>query len=1464
MSKEIAQTVGGKKLGLLLGVLALIAVSMGLWQAQGAKADVGATTVAWTASPTGSVAAGATVTYTATVAHTLGANTGTLVIALPTGVTLASSSCATTATGGTASSSNTATCSIGGTVTTAGTVTFTVLATVNNVANNTAVGTATATATQGTSTGSATTATGFTVANTSPTGGTTVVGVNGTVSFTLPAGITYCSDVAGATPRTRVAGDIVITNGTLVSATDSDTNEANPDTLTVVATPTGTANVTVAVSTHAATSTVTTDCVSNTATLVVVTPLLRHMGGPTNQTVVTVQDVYNNVRGSRHVVCATDGTNGVVIPLTQATQVNVQSGGYYKVPGDQSPSFSDPQFFTQTVGASTATCFSWVSTGAGDQELSVTYPNVNGGIVTVDFGGVNANASLIKEWNVLETSTVGGATLVNGGGTNNVTYSKSIGLTLNPSTGAHTFTPVVLTDKFGGTHTTRNGGQTIAGVAAPDFTSLARVPWTVTLAGCGLLNGNAAAAFVANPALISGTTYSNANGTVGGTPSVTFSPGTVGSTDCAVGSQAVITFTGQEPGPIGSAPGNIVTQTVTINFTQVIPIKQVLLAWAGQRVLIEHDWRLPNAENADGSPRGSCPFESGTGIIYAKSAEGPGNFVQALGATISQGGNFVGYQPDAIVVLLSGTNQLGDAPTNPQGSCISRAMYESEDQGEVDIEAFVNSTAPADLGASKIAFVIYYMKLNQVTLSAVSQVSKPTHNSTNSDWNPGNPWDASKDASAAVDWNVSKDLLIRGRITGWFLNSNPSGRARDASDPQNVLPADRWVMPDDWVNIAGGSRLAQTFRPSYDLMFAPNNAVGISLATPSGYTATLTANSIQIATLATGSGKGTTTSPLVLTSAANLSVGNVIIVGGTYASVCSISGNTITVSIFSTAFLNVLPTSCPTTAVPFSTAPAVGTPVYLVIMTGNNSPFVGPYSLVDEPGFSGVDGIFGAALNNGGNGVSNVPLFRDTTQGDGVVDMWDAPMPSTEASVMLRGTGFIKQVYKEDVYYIGTANSSAQVYPNPYYYSNIPEYPYLAPVATGGGYSWDSWGGDGPNVTGCPTSTYNPCSGGMGPYHFWQAVSVGVSGFGSDSTVSAAQATELANIRLAYGDPTIARDLVVFSDNHGEFMVIANGDFKTDLTACSTNVLGGGKQCKTGDKVGTATITAAADYPDFIKHFPIASNNVTVNWTWGGYKDVTVEAGETDQFKYLVFHAMDRDGFCAALTGATLLHPVLTALDSASPVGGNTALGNQVEMVDFLIDSGDGRIISTSGGGTLLSNLAGGVSLPTYSVALNAAAGGPIKAFPLSPLAASGQTDECQAWIKISNSLLGQTNILAIAHDDEGNVGFDKVIDLTSSMSYTLNFRWSLITWQGADGIPVGDALTGGASTKNPAGTDISASVTAVYGWAQDSQSWLAYFPSGVNVPGANNLTSLKLGSAYWIAITGPGSVTWTVSTNVG
>ncbi|HMO54516.1 MAG TPA: hypothetical protein PJ994_08435, partial [Tepidiformaceae bacterium] len=405
---------------------------------------------------------------------------------------------------------------------------------------------------------------------------------------------------------------------------------------------------------------------------------------------------------------------------------------------------------------------------------------------------------------------------------------------------------------------------------------------------------------------------------------------------------------------------------------------------------------------------------------------------------------------------------------------------------------------------------------------------------------------------------------------------------------------------------------------------------------------------------------------------------------------------------------------------------------------------------------------------------------------------------------------------------------------------------------------------------------------GDGPYAFWQWVRTGVNSAGVGEALSAADQSELAIINAA-GHGTVGRDAVIYTDNHGEAMFAANGDFKTDLTACATNALAGGKHCKPGDKVGTGTITATADYPDFRgKHFPVLSNAVTVDWLWGGYKDVTVHPGETDQFKYVVFHAMDRDGFCSAPGGQILLHSVLNAATVPASYTGMTdnstnfsSLGARYnfdpnENVDFLIDSGEGIIIGTSAGssagaGQIINDgrqFATGV--PTYSVALNNPAVSGVLEFPLSPLAADGQTDECQAWIKVSNSLLGIVNVLTIAHDDEGNIGFDRVIDLTNTHSYTLNFRWSLITWVGANGIPVNAALTGtGSGGQNPGGNDISASVTAIYGWNAAAQQWLGYFPSGVNVPGANDLTSLNTGQAYWIAITGPSSVTWTVASNV-
>jgi len=107
------------------------------------------------------------------------------------------------------------------------------------------------------------------------------------------------------------------------------------------------------------------------------------------------------------------------------------------------------------------------------------------------------------------------------------------------------------------------------------------------------------------------------------------------------------------------------------------------------------------------------------------------------------------------------------------------------------------------------------------------------------------------------------------------------------------------------------------------------------------------------------------------------------------------------------------------------------------------------------------------------------------------------------------------------------------------------------------------------------------------------------------------------------------------------------------------------------------------------------------------------------QFVTVVFHALDRDGFCQPPPGAVSLHPVLNM------------------PVDFIIEAGDGIIIETSSGGIAPGRQATGVR--TFSTAANAAAGSPVRSFP--PLR-DGVADECQAWVRISQSIPGPLRVL--------------------------------------------------------------------------------------------------------------------------
>ncbi len=143
--------------------------------------------------------------------------------------------------------------------------------------------------------------------------------------------------------------------------------------------------------------------------------------------------------------------------------------------------------------------------------------------------------------------------------------------------------------------------------------------------------------------------------------------------------------------------------------------------------------------------------------------------------------------------------------------------------------------------------------------------------------------------------------------------------------------------------------------------------------------------------------------------------------------------------------------------------------------------------------------------------------------------------------------------------------------------------------------------------------------------------------------------------------------------------------------------------------------------------------------------DFVVENLDGSQFIYVVFHALDRDGFCSPPAGAVSLHPVIDM------------------PIDFVIEAGDGVIIETSNGNTAFGRSADDIL--TFSTALNAASASPIRSF--APLV-DGLTDECQAWIKVSQSIPGPLKVLVtVPGDDGGQIAFDA--DLARPGYYRLN-----------------------------------------------------------------------------------------------
>jgi len=197
--------------------------------------------------------------------------------------------------------------------------------------------------------------------------------------------------------------------------------------------------------------------------------------------------------------------------------------------------------------------------------------------------------------------------------------------------------------------------------------------------------------------------------------------------------------------------------------------------------------------------------------------------------------------------LLNLTNDATSVWTEINEDGVSQVILTSAKPGECDVTCSLyivvydeNEHIEGLYLFNQHGFVVYFLKMESMTLSIVNG-DRTGHNSGL--WTPGNPFiaDALGGRGTTECWNigddklfdtenVSADSLLRVRVNGFFLGDDVSIRAAsfcdvnasggDADMGDYILPAGRWVLPDDWEYLAGSQW--DEFRPNWDIMNDPS------------------------------------------------------------------------------------------------------------------------------------------------------------------------------------------------------------------------------------------------------------------------------------------------------------------------------------------------------------------------------------------------------------------------------------------------------------------------------------------------------------------------------------------------------------------------------------------------------------------------------------------------------------------
>ena len=220
---------------------------------------------------------------------------------------------------------------------------------------------------------------------------------------------------------------------------------------------------------------------------------------------------------------------------------------------------------------------------------------------------------------------------------------------------------------------------------------------------------------------------------------------TIGNADCGPGATICVTIDTIEANLFHS-PNllSTATENICVNFQVGPPTnKTPILAWAGQRVVLENYWGDPSTgacasnENVpgpvDSAALGSRGGTPAFGVQYSiQSAQG-----SFTGTLVGSAHDIDQTGRDAIVhVNTAPKDDNGDGITDPNSNCTSRIIVESQDQTEMDVTSYVvndsDNVGNATPRSQQVAFVIYFMKFESQSLQLI-----PDSDTATDTWDKG-------------------------------------------------------------------------------------------------------------------------------------------------------------------------------------------------------------------------------------------------------------------------------------------------------------------------------------------------------------------------------------------------------------------------------------------------------------------------------------------------------------------------------------------------------------------------------------------------------------------------------------------------------------------------------------------------------------------------------------------------------